>query len=68
MLIAQSHFELRPKDGLMFRKSENMSNLTQLNLWAKQKTISASKLYNKAATKLDAAADSVSEWYNKKSA
>jgi hypothetical protein len=68
MLIAECHFELRPRDGLMFRKSENMSKLTQLNLWAKQKTVSASKFYDKAATKIGAAADSVSEWYNKKSA
>ncbi len=45
-----------------------MSKLTQLNLWAKQKTVGASKFYDKAATKIGAAADSVSEWYNKKSA
>lgn len=67
-VIAESHHELIPKDGLMFRKSENMSNLTQLNLWAKQKTVSASKAYNRAATKVNATAQSMSDWYNKKSA
>jgi hypothetical protein len=67
-LIAESHFELRPRDGLMFRKSEAMSNLTKLNLWAKQNTISAGKAYHNATTKIGEAADSLSEWYNKKSA
>ena len=52
----------------MFRKSVAMSNLTKLNLWAKQNMISAGKAYHNATTKIGAAADSLSEWYNKKSA
>ncbi|MFN7874798.1 MAG: hypothetical protein ACK5PB_05740 [Pirellula sp.] len=49
-------------------KVRGHENLTQLNLWAMQKTLSANKTYNNATTKIGAAADSISEWYNKKSA